>query len=525
MMPITRRGLALGAAALAAAPRLAAAQPSRNVMVGGFDVGPGGYQGNFNPLAATAGYTALNFMYEPLVIYTPALDRIEGALANGWEATAEKTKYTFTLADNVHWQDGQKFTSADVAFTLALAQDAKSGSIFASRLAGIAVTAPDAKTVVLTLTKPNASLPDLLSKLMMLPRHQLEPLGRDGLDHNPWWTKSPVGTGPFQFTHYETDQYVSYKAFPGYRLGKPKLDGLINRYFKDSASAVAALKAGEIEFSYVEPDEARGFTGNKDFRIIEGPSWVLNYIGFNWDAGLWTDERVRRAFLYAINRTEIVKTLFRGAADVADSLFIAPNVTPKTLEKYPYDPARARALLAAAGWEKINGRKPLPWLTYYNTPLIANVMAAMQAMLAQVGVAVVPRAVDVATYNGIVYAKKPDPSAYPLIFAGAQNGPDPAIANIWTAENQIPPNGTNVARIHDPALNAALAAAMAEGDDARRLADWRKVAEVANHDVPLAPMWVAKRYGVVTANVKNFVWQPAPSGGPFAQHAELWAFG
>ena len=147
-------------------------------------------------------------------------------------------------------------------------------------------------------------------------------------------------------------------------------------------------------------------------------------------------------------------------------------------------------------------------------------MAAIQAMLAQVGVNVVPRAVDVATYNGITYAAKPDPSVYPLILAGAQNGPDPAIVNIWTAESQIPPNGTNVARIRLPAVNAALAAAMGEAEDAKRLERWQEVARVANHEAPIAPLWVAKRYGVV-----NFVWQPAPSGGPFDQHAELWAFG
>jgi peptide/nickel transport system substrate-binding protein len=525
MTPITRRGLALAAAALAAAPRRAAAQPSRNVLVGGFDVGPGGDPGNFNPLAAPAGYTALNFMYEPLVIYTPDLDNIEGALATGWEVSADKTKYTFTLADNVHWQDGQKFSASDVAFTIGLAQDTKTGSLFASSLSGITVATPDAKTVLLTLARPNASLPALLSKLMMLPRHELEPLGRDGLERNLWWSKSPVGTGPFQLIRYEAKQYGEYKAFAGYRLGKPRLAGLINRYFKDTASAVAALKRGEIEFSYVDPDEAHGFVGNKDFRILSGPSWELNYIGFNFDAGLWGDVRVRQAFLYAINRAEIVKTLFHGTAEVANTLFVAPELTPDDLQTYPFDPPRARALLAAAGWGNTNGSKPLPWLTYYDSPLVAAVMAAMQATLAEVGVVVVPRVVDVATYNSIVYAQKPDPSAFPLLFAGAQNGPDPAIVATWTGENQVPPNGTNVARIRDPALDAAIAAAMAESDDAKRLQDWRTVAAMANRELPVAPLWVAKRFGVVTANVKNFIWQPAPAGGPFAQHAELWAFG
>jgi peptide/nickel transport system substrate-binding protein len=213
-----------------------------------------------------------------------------------------------------------------------------------------------------------------------------------------------------------------------------------------------------------------------------------------------------------------------GAADVANALFIAPNVTPSGLNPYAYDPARAKALLAEAGWDKINGAKPITWVTYYNNPLIANVMAAMQSMLAQVGINVVPRVLDVAGYNSLVYAPKPDFSAFPLLFAGAQNGPDPAICFIWAAEASIPPNGTNVARMRVPAMNAAFATAMAEPDDAKRITDWQEVARVSNREVPCAPMWVAKRYGVVAASVKNFVWQPAPSGGPFEQHTELWSF-
>lgn len=527
MRPITRRGLALGAAALATAtataPRIAAAQPSRNVLVGAFDAGPGGGQGSLNPLAATAGYTALNFTYEPLVIYTPGFDRIVGALATGWESNAEKTRYTFRLADGVLWQDGEKFTAADAVFTLGLAQDARSGSIHATGLAGVTATAPDARTLVLDLDRPNADLPDLLSRLMMLPQHLLEQFGRDGLDRNPWWTKSPVGTGPFQIVRDEAGQYVELKAYPGYRRGKPKLDGIINRRVKDAAGAAAALKAGTIQFSAVEPDAARGFAGNTDFHVIEGSSWELTYIGFNFDAGLWDDARIRQAFIHAINREAIVRGLCNGAAEVANALFAA--AAPSDLNKYAYDPARAKALLSAAGWEKINGGKPIPWLTCHDSPPAAKVMAAIQTMLAQIGINVVPRVVDAATYRSIVAAPKPDPSVYPLLFAGAQNGPDPAIVNTWTAESRIPPNGANVARIRLPVLNAALAAAMAETDEPKRAACWQEVARVANREAPVAPLWVAKRYGVVSANVKNFVWQPSPSGGPFDQRAELWSFG
>jgi peptide/nickel transport system substrate-binding protein len=250
----------------------------------------------------------------------------------------------------------------------------------------------------------------------------------------------------------------------------------------------------------------------------------LTYIGFNFDAGLWDDARIRQAFIHAINRETIVRGLCNGAADVANSLFAAA-AAPSDLNKYAYEPAHAKALLTAAGWEKINGAKPIPWLTCHDSAPAAKVMAAIQAMLAQVGVNLAPRVVDTATYRDIVAAPNPDPSVYPLLFDSAPNGPDPAIVDSWTAESRIPPNGANVARIRLPALNAALAAAMVETDEAKRATCWQEVARVANREAPVVPLWVAKRYGVVSANVKNFVWQPSPSGGPFDQRAELWSFG
>lgn len=527
MITLTRREgltLALGVGA-AAATRRSFAQPARNVLIGGFDVGPGGYPANFNPLAATAGFQWLNLYYDTLVWYDGALETISGALAERVESNPEKTRYTFHLRPNVKWHDGQAFTSADVAFTIALAKDPRSGSIFGSRLADIAqVVTPDDMTAVFELSKPNGAMLDVLTKLMILPKHALDPLPRDGLDRNPWWSKTPIGTGPFIFVRYETDQFVELKANPAYRLGRPKLDGVINRYFRNSANAVDALRAGEIQFTYVEADEARTFQGNAAFRVIPGNSWVINYIGFNHATTLWEDARVRRAVMHAVNREALIRSILNGAAEIANSCYIAKAVTPADLDRYPYDPAQARQLLAAAGWDKINGTKPLAWLTYYNNPLVENLMAAMQAMLAEVGIRVVPRAVDVATYNGIVYAPKPDLSLYPLVYAGAQNGPEPGAINMYTNESQIPPNGANIMRVRDAELNSALNAALGEPDDAKRPARFQTVARVFNRNLPWAPLWVGTRYGVITANVANFVWTPAPSGGGYNQRAETWAF-
>jgi peptide/nickel transport system substrate-binding protein len=88
----------------------------------------------------------------------------------------------------------------------------------------------------------------------------------------------------------------------------------------------------------------------------------------------------------------------------------------------------------------------------------------------------------------------------------------------------IPPAGANVSRTNMPPVNAALDAAMAEMDDAKRLEKFRNVASVCNKELPWAPFWMSRRFGIVSTKVANFVWTPAPSGGGYDQKAEGWAF-
>ncbi len=514
--------LSLGAALSCLALSPAVAQKS--VITGGFDVGPGGFPGNFNPMAASAGFTWLSTYYEPLVVYDAKLERVVGALATGWQVAPDKLTYTFKLAPDAKWHDGKPFTSADVKFTIGLAKDSKSGSVFAARLAAVKeVETPDAQTAVIKLSQANAGLMDTLTKLMMLPAHQLSAIPVDALAKHEWWSKTPVGTGPFKFVKYETDQYVELAANADYRGGKPKVDGLVNRYFKTTASAAAALKSGEVQVSYVEADDAKTFAGNPQFRVVEGDSYVVNYLGFNGDAPLWKDERVRKAVMHAIDRNAIIASLFGGAAKAASCAYVADHLVPAGLEPYAYNPDKARALLKEAGWDQINGAKPITLLSYYTSPQQVNIMAAMQAMLAQVGINIVPKAVDVPTYNGTVYATPADWTQYPVVYAGIQIGPDPSGINVAINEKQIPPAGANVARVRDAAVTAALDAALAEVDDNKLAARFQDVCRAMNKSVPWGSMWVAKRYGVVSTKLKDMVWLPAPAGGPYDQKAQNWS--
>lgn len=491
-------------------------------ITGGFDVGPGGFPGNFNPLAATAGLTWLSVYYEPLVIYNADLTEVVGSLAESFEISADQKTYTFKLAEET-WHDGEAFTSADVKFTLEAAKNGDTGSVFAARLGAIeAIETPDERTAVITLGAPNAGMLDTLTKIMMLPEHALKDVPPAELAKSTWWSTTPVGTGAFKFSQYVTDQYVELVADEDYRGGRPAVDKLINRYFENSAAAVSALRAGEIQFTYVEADDVATFSGNDEFKVIEGPSYVVNYIGFNQELPLWKDLKVRQAVMYAIDRKGIIDSLYNGAATEANCGYVAEQFVPAGIEPYAYDPEKAKALLAEAGWAQINGDKPITILTYYNNPLSTNVLAAVQAMLAQVGINVVPRAVDSPTYNSLVLAPEPDFGEFPMIYAGLQDGPDPSNINVGLNESMIPPAGTNAMRIRMPEVSAAFDAALGEIDASKQAERYQEVCRAMNANLPWATTWVANRYGVAANSLENFIWTPAPGGGPFDADPEKW---
>lgn len=513
---------ALASVIVGAIPVAGHAQDSKT-LVGGFDVGPGGFPGSFNPLMATTGYMALTLFYEPLVVYDANLENAVGRLAEDYEVNEDSTVYTFHLVEDAVWHDGEAFTSEDVAFTLDLARSSASGSVFAARLEEIeSVATPDEHTVVVNLSEANAAMLDTLTKVMMLPEHMLADVPEDTLSRNPYWTNEPVGTGPFEFERYETDQYVEYLANEDYYRGAPKLDRVVNRYFESTASAVSALKSDEIQVTYVDSDDLATFEGDDRFDIIESNSFVVNYLGFNFGTDLWDDVRVRQAVMHAIDRETIVQSLYDGRAEVANCGYVVDRFVPDDIDPYAYDPDRARKLLEEAGWDEINGDAPIEVLTYYNNPLSENVMGAMQAMLRQVGINIVPRVGDMGTYNSTIYAQNPDFDSFALVYAGLTNGPDPSNLNIGLNGGQIPPAGSNYTRADLPPVTEAFNTALGDPDTENYDANFAEVCRAMNENLPWATLWVTNRFGVASNQLEDFHWLPAPGGGPYESHPELW---
>lgn len=486
------------------------------VLTGAFDVGPGGAPQLFNPLTNSAGYTWLNKYYSTLVLYDAGFKKISGDLASSWTIADGGKSYTFVLRDGVKWHDGTPFTSKDVKFSLNLANNPDTGSLFAAKFNNIkSIQTPNARTVILTLSKPNAALLDGLTGFMILPEHLLSKIAPKDLRTSAWWRTNPVGTGPFMWSRYVPDQYVELKANPNYFKGRPKLDRLINRYFKEPAAAVLALKSGDIQFTYLSLDDTKSVQGS-GVNVISGPSQVVNFIGFNGTDPRFSDVRVRQAVEYAIDKATIIKQLYGGGADLASCVMTNTKYQPKGLNAYAYDAAKAKALLTAAKW---NSGDTVELMTYYGDQLSKDVLVTIQQMLAQVGMKVTPRFVDTPTYNQTLDKAKP---TFGMVYAGSANGPDPDVLYPNLGSAFAPPNGTNRMRVDVPAIDKAFDDGQAQTQAAQRTRIYQNLCSVSNQQLPWDTLWTAKRFGGASSSLVNFVWTPAPGGGRYDDHAEDW---
>lgn len=501
--------------------------PVEQVLIGGFDVGPGG-----DPQGVLynngAGNVWFSKLFTPLILMTEDFSEhtAEGALALSWEANAAADVWTFALRDGVKWHDGEDFTAQDLKFTAELtsAPDAAVTRYFAGRpqnvvgwnefnageadaIAGITVV--DDLTLEIALLQPDPRFFDQLRGFYALPAHAVD-FAPAELQSADWWWTNPVGTGPFKFSAYAKDQFMELAPNEHYWDGAPQLDKLINRYFVDETAAVLALESGDIHFTYVSADVAARFADNPDFQIFEGPSFVTNLFNFNYHHEAWRDVRVRQALLYGIDRASILRDVFNGTAQATPCNDPYPAFWPEDANYYAYDPDRARQLLADAAADGIDLSAAFEIPTYYTSQLAKDILTVFQANLADIGVDATPAFVDVPTWRNVVEQNMD----FDFTYRGYGAGPA-SIGTDWYTEG-------NIWGLDDPAYETLVADMNAafsfdEYRDARTA-----LCRYQNEQQTFAYFWVSTRYGIASANVADFHYFPAPGGGPYVDRAQLW---
>ncbi|MFJ6104537.1 ABC transporter substrate-binding protein [Streptomyces sp. NPDC092359] len=312
--------------------------------------------------------------YEYLTNYDVKDARPVPGLATAWTSSADKLTWTYTIRDDSRWSDGRQATAEDAAWTFTrMMTDPDAATANGSFTANFArVTAPDPRTLVIRLKKPQATMTAL--DVPIVPKHVWEKVGDFSKFNND--QRFPiVGNGPFVITDFKVDQYIKLKPNRTFWRGAPKFDELVFKYYKDGDAAVAALQKGEVSFvPNLTPAQAAALSTQKDIRVNDAPGRRFYALATNpgaraQDGGTFgnghkalLDPEVRRALFLAVDRTTLVDKVFQGHA-VEGEGYIPPRFTsyfwkPGGTQRRAYDPAAAARVLDAAGYRKnADGRR------------------------------------------------------------------------------------------------------------------------------------------------------------------------
>ena len=441
---------------------------------------------------------------------------------------------TYRLRHNVTWQDGAPFTSADVKFSWQAVMNPNNNVVERRGYDQVrSVDTPDPYTVVFHLKRPFAPFVDTVfgesdEPFRIIPKHLLDKY--PNINQVPF-NQLPVGTGPFKITRWIHGDRIEMVANPAYFRGAPKLKAITVFIVPDSNTVESELRSHDIDLA---PDIATANLNNLRQRpapgvttlLVKGPAYFA--VDYNLTHPPLDDVRVRQALNYAIDEKRIIDTLLYGtavpaAADLSDFYWAYyPDVM-----HYPYDLARANALLDAAGWKpgpggirEKNGQRLVLELSYGQGNATSREMGVeIQQDLRKAGVDV-----QIKTYNyTIFYATKAmggilNSGKYDLAEYAWISGADPDDSSGWMCDT-MPPDGNNITHYCNPQFDAAERDALSHFDRARRKKDYALTQSLLAKDAPAAFQYYQRRRYALSTNLQNFT----PNGISEGWNAYQWS--
>ena len=346
--------------------------------------------------SGTLTFQTLKSIYDTLA--EPDMSgRIVPALAERWEVSDDALTWTFYLRKGVVFHNGDKLTSKDVKATLERLTDKATASPKAKEFAAItAIETPDDTTVVLKLKEP---LSPLLASLAsgwgaILPKRLID--GR----HD--FANQPVGAGPFRLKNWVRDSQIVLEKNKNYWMkGLPKLDQVILHIIPERAVQVQGLLAGQIDAAeFVDKDDLPLLQDSPDVKINKSLTSLILVMSMNCSHPVLKDVRVRQAINHAIDKQQVLDVAYSEGKIIGTFMDYGNAYYKDFTSFYPYDPEKAKKLLAEAG---VGKDTTLELFLPQNYELHVKAGEMYQAMLTKVGLNVKIKLVDWSTWISDVY--------------------------------------------------------------------------------------------------------------------------
>ena len=464
-------------------------------------------------------HVAATHIYSGLITHDRNMNIVPD-LAESWKLSPDCLHLTFALRNNVRWHDGRPFTADDVVFTYQLMTHPKTPSPYKDDFTSVeSVHAVDAHTVRIRYREPYAKALMIWGQAM-LPRHLLERYVHEGkLREAPQNFKAPVGTGPYRFREMRSGEKIVLVANPDYYAGPPYISRIVYRIIPSQATVFLELKAKGIDASTVTALQYKRQTDYPAFRKAYNKfryaANVYTYMGLNLKDARFADTRVRQAFAHAINKRDLIDGVRLGMAREATGPYKPGTwVYNPNVRTYPYDPARARALLGEAGWKTTNAEgllvkdgQPFTFemLTSQGSDEGRKIAEIIQANLREIGVGVEIRVLEWAAFLKEHIKKR----RFEAIAMAWGIGLDPDQYGIWHS-SKTGPDEFNFVSYRSPEVDALLDQGRTTCLESERKRAYDRLQEILAEEQPIIFLYFRDEMPVVATRVHGIV--PGPIG-------------
>jgi glutathione transport system substrate-binding protein len=321
-----------------------------------------------------------------------------------------------------------------------------------------------------------------------------------------------VGTGPYKFVEWVPNDHITMVKNPDYwdKANEAKVDKIIVKPVPEEGTRIAMLQKGDAQFiNFVPYIQADVVKADRNLSLASTEAIYTFWVAMNVQKKPFNDLRVRQALNYAVDKEAVIKAVLRGQGKPADSP-LAPRVWGYTpVKTYPYDLAKAKALLAEAGYP--NGFKTT--LRGAAQTDVKDAMVAIQGQLKQVGVDVEVLAFPVAALTAERFVPLAENKGE-MDFAGwspSTGDADWGIRPLLTKDNW-PPSNFTLGYYTNPKVEEAIKAGLQTADAAKRKAAYAEAQRVIIDDCPWIFLWVNNLLGGSRANVGGISIQPDAIG-------------
>lgn len=412
--------------------------------------------------------------------------------------------YEVELRDDVYFHDGNPVTSADVEYTFMelgseLVKSPFAG--FSARIEKFEII--DERRFTIQLVAPHAPFITDMS-LGIVPRYVCE-----GHKECPG---TPIGAGPFAFVSQDGDMRVEFRAFERYFEGKPAIERLVFRVVRDDNTRLLALlgNTADVVQNAVAPLMLPVVEKSDRLEQIASPSFKYTYLAFNLEHPILKDERVRRAIAFGIDREAIIKYKFRDTARLSTGM-LAPDhwAYEPDVERFDFDPERARALLDEAGYKADQNGVRFQLEFKVSASKFRRALAELMAhQLGEIGIEVRVRSYEWGTFFHDIRSRNFDmttlqwpsvlePSLYRWIFHSD---------NIPSQDNRAA--GANRGAYRNARVDELLVAGDSESDPQARRAIYGEVQQILARELPYVSLWHEDNIAVIRKGVQQYYTTP-----------------